>query len=65
MASKKNNNSNKKRNGEEANITVALRFPAVIKQLVALEAARRGMGKSALVELAIRRYLRVPKRRAA
>lgn len=49
----------------EKKITISLRFPILIDRLVAIEAARRTMSKSELVEIAIRRLLKVPKGKAA
>ena len=47
------------------NITVAIRLPLDLHKIVAMEAEARSMDRSALVKLAIQRYLRVPKRQAA
>ena len=45
--------------------SVCYRLPIEVQRAVNEHTGIRGMKKSSLVELAIRRYLRVPKRRAA
>ena len=45
--------------------SVCYRLPVDVQKAVNSHAESRGMKKSSLVELAIRRYLRVPRKRAA
>ena len=57
--------SRKKKENTEDRVPVCYRLPSLLHKLVSVEAAQRGIGKGDLVELAIRRYLRVPRKRAA
>jgi hypothetical protein len=45
--------------------TVTYRLPATIRLLVNIESAKREIGKSALVELALRRLFKVSGRKVA
>jgi hypothetical protein len=46
-------------------VVVCYRIPMELRRLVALEAAQRNIGKGALVELAIRRLLKLQSKRKA
>jgi hypothetical protein len=56
-------NKSSKSDGERVQ-TVCYRLPSELKWLVSVEAATRRMGKSELVEMAIRRFLKSARRAA-